>query len=157
MSIRWNRLSMVTALLAGGFVTAVWMTSVLNAAANDEPWKAPARASRKQNPIAADEKSIATGKAMYAQNCLSCHGATGKGDGPAAKDLEKNPGNLANPALWDQTDGALFWKLTEGRKPMPSFDKTLSENDRWNVINYVRTLAPKPAGAASQPTKDGGN
>jgi mono/diheme cytochrome c family protein len=131
----------------------MWLVPALRAA-DQEPWKAPARAARKQNPVAADDASIAAGKALYAANCLSCHGTSGKGDGPAAKDLEKSPGDLSKSVLWEQTDGALFWKLTEGRKPMPSFEKTLAEDQRWQVINYVRTLAPKPA--SSQPAKDGG-
>lgn len=111
-----------------------------------EEWKAPARAARKKNPIPADEQSVAAGKIVYAKECLSCHGTTGKGDGPASKALEKNPGDLSKASMWEQTDGALFWKLTEGRKPMPSFEKNLSEEQRWQVINYTRTLAPKPAG-----------
>jgi mono/diheme cytochrome c family protein len=122
---------------------------VLADAAADE-WKAPARAAKRKNPIAADEKSIATGKALYVQNCLSCHGEKGKGDGTAAKDLEKKPGDLSAAKMLEQTDGALFWKITEGRKPMPTFEKTLTEENRWTVINYVRTLGPKPAAPASQ-------
>ena len=109
----------------------------------DQEWKAPARAARKKNPIAADDTSIATGQSVYAKECLSCHGPTGKGDGPAAKNLERPAGDLSSPKLSEETDGALFWKITEGRKPMASFEKTLTEEQRWHVINYVRTLAPK--------------
>lgn len=117
-------------------------------------WKAPARAARKKNPIAADEASQSAGKAVYAKECLSCHGVAGKGDGTAAKDLEKKPGDLSKPEMWDQTDGALFWKITEGRKPMPSFEKSLGEDQRWSAINFVRTLAPKPASPlAGDPAK----
>ena len=114
------------------------------AADSTDQWNAPPRAARKKNPIASDEKSIAAGKDLYITFCLPCHGPTGKGDGPAAKALEKSPGNLSNSKMWDQTDGALFWKLTEGRSPMPSFDKTLTEEQRWQVVNYIRTLAPRP-------------
>jgi mono/diheme cytochrome c family protein len=128
-------------LVAVGLLAAAMM--VLVAAA--EPWNAPARAARKKNPIPADDKSIAAGKVVYTKECLSCHGTTGKGDGPASKDLEKPPGNLSNPAMADQTDGTLFWKVTEGRKPMPSFSATLTDDQRWEVVNYIRTLAPKGA------------
>ena len=110
----------------------------------EEEWKAPARAAKKKNPIPADKESIAFGKKIYEKECLSCHGVKGKGDGPAVKDLEKNPGNLSDPKMWDQTDGALFWKTTEGKKPMPGYEKLLREEDRWHVVNYMRTLAPKP-------------
>ncbi len=111
-----------------------------------------ARASRRANPVPADAAAIAAGKALYTQHCFSCHGVAGRGDGPAAKDLERSPGDLSKPAMWDQTDGALFWKLTEGKKPMPTFATLTTETQRWQIIDYVRTLAPKPAGtAASQP------
>lgn len=112
--------------------------------APQEEWKAPLRASKKKNPIDPDEKSILRGKEVYIKECLSCHGTSGKGDGPAAKDLQKKCGDLSNPKLWEQSDGALFWKITEGRTPMPSTEKLLKEEDRWNVVNYLRTLAPKP-------------
>ncbi|MBI3462215.1 MAG: cytochrome c [Planctomycetes bacterium] len=110
----------------------------------DEEWKAPARAARKKNPMPADAKSIARGEKVYVKECLACHGNTGKGDGPKAKEIEKHPGNLADPKMWNQTDGTLFWKTTEGRKPMPTYTKLLSDEERWDVVNYMRTLAPKP-------------
>jgi mono/diheme cytochrome c family protein len=108
-----------------------------------DEWKAPARAAKKPNPVPADAASVAAGKKIFAGNCLACHGATGKGDGPAAKALTPKPRDLSDSAIQSQTDGSMFWKLTEGKKPMPSFEKLISENDRWNVINYVRTLAAK--------------
>lgn len=107
-------------------------------------WVVPVRAAKKKNPVAADEAALAKGKALYVKECLSCHGTVGKGDGPAVKDLEKKPGDLSSPKLWEQSDGALFFKLTEGRKPMPSVEQTFTEEQRWQVINYVRTFAPKP-------------
>ena len=45
--------------------------------------------------------------------------------------------------MWDQTDGALFWKTTEGKKPMPEYSKLLKDDERWDVVNCIRTLAPK--------------
>lgn len=113
-----------------------------NKAGVDE-WIASTRAAKKKNPVAADDLSLARGKALYVKECASCHGDKGKGDGPGAKDLEKKPGDLSVPKLWKQSDGALFWKLTEGRKPMPSYLQTMTEDDRWHIINYLRTLAPK--------------
>jgi mono/diheme cytochrome c family protein len=131
-------------------VCAVVTTTFSEEAAQDE-WKAPARASRKKNPIPADEKSIARGEEVFVRECVSCHGKTGKGDGTAAADLHPKPRDLRDPRIWDQTDGSIFWKLTEGRKPMPSFEKTLSEDDRWHVINYIHKFAPSGTGSTTQP------
>ena len=103
-----------------------------------EPWPAPARASAKKNPIPADAASIGRGKAVYTAECFTCHGPLGKGDGPQAAQLEKNPGNLTK--LQGQSPGALFWKVSEGKKPMPTFSTKLSEQQRWDVVNYIQTL-----------------
>ncbi len=129
---------------------AVFAASSLAASAADT-WVAPARAAQKKNPTTADEKSITTGKIVYEKECLSCHGATGKGDGPKANQLKKHAGDFSLPKMWEQTDGALFWKTTEGKMPMPKYDKLLTEEERWHVINYIRTLAPKPASPDPQP------
>ena len=127
----------------------------------EEPWVAPARAARKQNPVPADAKSVAQGKELFITGCLPCHGPTGRGDGPAASLLERNgkqihPGNLSDPKLWQQSDGAIFWKISEGRTPMPAFQEAFSEEQRWQIVNYVRTLAPKTENKNPQ-TKSGGN
>ena len=113
-------------------------------AKKSEEWKAPARAARKKNPIPRDQGSIGRGRAVYGRECQACHGDSGRGDGPKARELEKHPGNLSDAKMWDQTDGALFWKTTEGKKPMPTYDKLLTDNERWDVVNYTRTLAPQP-------------
>jgi mono/diheme cytochrome c family protein len=123
-------------------------TSISTLVADDSsqtPWVAPARAARKKNPIPADGKSVAAGKDVYIAQCLKCHGDAGKGDGPSAKDLDPKPKDLSDPKIAGQTDGSMFWKITTGRKPMPGFENLISEDDRWNVINYVRTLEPPPA------------
>lgn len=113
------------------------------ASATVTKWKAPPYKARKKNPITTSPESIALGKKFYKRECHSCHGTEGKGDGPSAKDLEREPGNLSDPEMWKQTDGAIFWKMTVGRTPMPSFRELLTDEERWNVVNYVRTLAPK--------------
>jgi mono/diheme cytochrome c family protein len=112
-----------------------------NGQANSDIWKVPAFKAKKANPTPADGASIERGKAFFVQECVACHGETGRGDGPGAKDLEKKPGNLTNPELWNQSDGALFFKITVGRRPMPSFRDTFSSDERWHIVNYIRTLA----------------
>jgi mono/diheme cytochrome c family protein len=106
-----------------------------------EKWTAPATEARKNNPVAVSESSLAAGQKIYAKRCMECHGKMGNGDGPDAADLGIHPAKLSDPAIRQQTDGELFWKITVGKKPMPNYRTRLSPTDRWNVINYLRTLA----------------
>lgn len=122
-------------------VATLTFAGALALAQSGETWKAPARAAKKKNPVAADARSLASGKAIYEKECLSCHGAKGKGDGTAVKDLERKPGDLSAPPVLAETDGELFWKITAGNKPMASFEKTLTEEQRWDSVNFIRTFA----------------
>ena len=104
-------------------------------------WTAPAAEAQKKNPVAANESSLAAGQKIYLKRCVECHGKTGNGDGPDAADLGIHPAKLSDPAMRTQTDGELFWKITVGKKPMPNYRTRLSPTDRWNVINYLRSLS----------------
>jgi mono/diheme cytochrome c family protein len=106
-------------------------------------WKVPARAAQRANPVPADEKSLAAGKKLYTRECLDCHGGKGRGDGAGARDLDAAMPDLGDPRMWDQSDGAMFYKITEGREPMPAA-ADLSDEQRWHLVNYVRTFAPRP-------------
>ena len=105
-------------------------------------WKAPIREAEKKNPVPADERSATAGKALFAKTCASCHGPAGKGDGPKGRDLQPKPSDLTSPQVTAQSEGALYWKITTGRRPMPSFRKELPEEDRWHLVNYIRSLGP---------------
>jgi mono/diheme cytochrome c family protein len=108
--------------------------------AND-PWPVPDKYKNMPNPVKSDATSIATGKELYMQHCKSCHGTKGKGDGPKAAQLDTESGDFTKSDFQKQTDGALFYKSSEGRKDMPSFKKKIADqNDLWSVINYIRTL-----------------
>lgn len=102
-------------------------------------WVAPSRAAKKPNPVPVSLASLAKGKALYTAECAACHGDSGRGDGPKAGSLEQKPRDLASPEITSQSDGAIFWKLAEGKAPMPNYAK-LSEEERWNIINYMRSL-----------------
>ena len=106
-----------------------------------QKWTAPAGEAQKKNPVSVNESSLAAGRKIYLNRCASCHGTTGNGDGPDAIDLGIHPAKFFDPAVQEETDGALFWKITVGRKPMPDYGRRFSPTDRWNVINYLRTLA----------------
>ena len=127
-------------------ILTLLLSSALIAVSVEEPeskekWIAPAAEARKKNPVAVNDSSLAAGQRIYLQRCVGCHGKTGKGDGPDAADLGIHPAKLSDAAVQQQTDGELFWKVTVGKKPMPNYRTRLSPTDRWNVINYLRTLA----------------
>ena len=105
-------------------------------------WKAPDRAARRKNPTSPGDESLRKGKQIYLKECQDCHGPSGKGDGPAARDMDEIP-DLALSRIQKQTDGELFYKISVGRKPMPGAEKTLTEEQRWHVVNYTRTFARK--------------
>lgn len=107
-----------------------------------EKWEAPAKYKSMKNPTdLKDKESAAEGKALFAKNCTSCHGKKGQGDGSKAPELKGDLGDFTLSEFQKQTDGELFYKISEGRKDMPSFKKKMpNEEDRWLVINYVRTL-----------------
>ncbi len=86
--------------------------------------------------------SIAHGEELYRAHCASCHGVGGRGDGPAGAGLTPRPADLTAPHTNDHTAGDMFWWLTHGLKQaMPAFGATLSEDDRWDLINFVRALS----------------
>ncbi len=98
---------------------------------------------QKRNPLTANESSLGAGQKIYSKRCAACHGKTGNGDGSDAVDLGLHPAKFSDPKLREESDGALFWKITVGKKPMPDYGRRLSAADRWNVINFLRTLAPE--------------
>jgi len=103
-------------------------------------WVAPAAQAQKTNPVASNPASIEAGRKIYMQRCAKCHGESGKGDGADAVELKLHPAKFTGSSIHDESDGALFWKMSVGKKGMPDFAKRLSPTDRWNVVNFLRTL-----------------
>jgi mono/diheme cytochrome c family protein len=107
-------------------------------------WKAPPTAVNRPNPVPSNANTIALGQKLYTANCFTCHGSEGKGDGPGGAALEKKPADLgACIKANNETDGSLFWKIAEGRSPMVSWRGSLSETQRWELVNYIKTFAGK--------------
>jgi len=106
------------------------------------PWEVPDKYVKMPNPVKPDTKSLTAGKALYLVNCEPCHGKKGIGNGTKAADLKTTPGNFTKDAFQSQSDGIIFYKMTEGRKEMPKAKKDLPVDiDRWNLVNYLRTFA----------------
>ena len=93
------------------------------------------------NPIDASNASLGRGKKLFENYCTTCHGLNGGGYGPAAHGITTFPRQLW---VWyntdSSTDGYLYWFITNGRNEMPPWGVIFSENERWDVINYIKTL-----------------
>jgi mono/diheme cytochrome c family protein len=109
-----------------------------------KPWVVPEAFVKKVNPVKSDAESVKTGKELWGKHCQSCHGKTGLGDGTKAAQLETELSDFTTADVQKQTDGSMFYKVTEGRDEMPTFKKKIpDEEDIWSVVNYVRTLKAK--------------
>ena len=129
-------------LIIGGLLTICITGTSLITIGQPIPWEVPDKYVKMPNPVKADAKSISAGKALFLVNCESCHGKKGLGNGTKAPDLKTTPGNFTKDAFQSQTDGTIFYKMTEGRKEMPKAKKDLPNDiDRWNLVNYLRTFA----------------
>jgi mono/diheme cytochrome c family protein len=96
------------------------------------------------NPVEADDISIERGRVLFEINCVQCHGAAGEGNGVIANFLvNKKPANLTAEATQNKSDGTLFLTISNGvPEAMPALNENLTVRDRWDVVNYLRTLVP---------------
>jgi len=104
-----------------------------------EQFKAKDEAASLRNPVPATAGSVARGAYLYQINCVVCHGQQGHGDGPVGKKFDPSPVDLNKDYTQQQADGQLFFTLTRGRVAMPFYRDALSREERWDVINYVRS------------------
>ncbi len=109
--------------------------------AGPSSWEVTPEADLLENPVPMTQESLGSGSVIYAKRCAICHGDSGAGNGPSSQSLGIPPANLRDPELMAQSDGRLFWKISLGRGPMPSWQVILSEEERWQVINYLRAVS----------------
>jgi mono/diheme cytochrome c family protein len=118
---------------------------------NDQPpakgstqeYKIPPEAAARTNPVKPGPESLAKGKKLYGIDCAMCHGQNGDGKGDMASDM-KNVTDFTKPgALKDRTDGELFYVIRTGKGEMPPEGDRAKDDDVWNLVNYIRSLAKK--------------
>ena len=114
--------------------------SIANNSLPGNEWIAPAGVNTGINPLKGDVVATEEGKKLFTQVCAICHGEKGKGDGLGGLALIPRPGNFTLEKTQSQTDGALFWKMSEGRPPMASYKALLTSTQRWQLVNYLRTF-----------------
>lgn len=103
-------------------------------------WEAPKEADAIKNPLRENAGATLAGQKLYTSMCVVCHGNKGKGDGVAGVNLNPRPTNLISTKTQEHSDGAIYWKITEGRAPMASYKSILTDEQRWQLVNYIRKL-----------------
>jgi len=128
-----NKLLAVTAtafLVCGGL-----------ALAQESSWDVPAEATAEKNPLENTPENVQAGAALFEKHCKMCHGDSGKGDGAATQFIKPAPHDFTTAAVRDaNTDGDLFYKITTGKRPMPPMARKMSDDERWQVVLFVRSL-----------------
>ena len=115
-------------------------------------WMAPPEAAARKNPVQADAASISLGKQLFQANCATCHGASGRGDGPVGKALDPKPADLTAMA-GHHSDGDYAWKIANGRGAMPAWKSVLDDKQIWDVVNFVQSLGGKKSDAPHDHSK----
>jgi mono/diheme cytochrome c family protein len=126
-------------LLAGMLVltAAVW--------AFDDSWPVPKEAADRTNPLTASSPYAKKAHTTYGNLCAPCHGDKGDGKGEEGESLRVTPADFTSAALMlPMSDGELFYKITKGRNPMPSFEVKLTDQERWGLVVYLRTFLKGP-------------
>ena len=113
-------------------------------------WVVPPAQKEIRNPLAVSAANLAAAKEIYGDKCANCHGDGGKGDGSDAMMYDPAPSDLTDAKVAKKTDGELYYQITEGRKPMPSFKKKLTDEQRWQLVLFVRSLATAPASSVQK-------
>src|ERR1700686_3893856 len=116
--------------------------SIVLGVAHRGQWNIPDEAKRRRNPIQPSPQALDAARVLYTDHCERCHGKSGKGDGSDATKFSTSPRDLTDSSRMSaQSDGELFYKISEGRRPMPEFKTKLTEEQRWRLVLLMRSMA----------------
>jgi mono/diheme cytochrome c family protein len=133
-------------------VIALIFLSIGLAALHKTPWKVPLEDKLRKNPLPASDANLSAAKPVFNEYCANCHGDSGKGDGSDAMMYDPSPSDLTDSKHMNTlTDGEIFYQITQGRKPMPSFRKKLTEDQRWQMVILVRSLSSSATPSIATP------
>ena len=137
----WLRKLLFAALLLFISVLVIhWITQ------ENKPWIVPPEYKSLKNPLTHSEPNLNAARQIYVDECAQCHGDRGKGDGPEARSHHPLPADLTDAKLLaNVADGEIFFQITEGRRPMPSFKHRLTEDQRWQLVLLVRSYSQRAA------------
>jgi mono/diheme cytochrome c family protein len=109
------------------------------------PWIVPDAAKQVPNPLKPSQANLPAARAWYLDKCAECHGDSGEGDGSQARMYDPPPTNLTDAQRMNSmSDGELFYKISEGHRPMPGFKKRFTAEQRWQLVLFLRSLAASP-------------
>jgi mono/diheme cytochrome c family protein len=127
-------------------IVLICILLVYSAFENNKPWVVPEEIKKMKNPVAPSESTLKAARGIYIDECAQCHGERGKGDGPEAAMHSPAPSDITEAKHMNTvTDGEIFYQISEGRKPMPSFKRRLTEEQRWGLVLFVRALSTSAA------------
>jgi len=113
----------------------------LGAAAQETGWRVPSWADTAVRPFTVTKAAVAEGKNIYSTYCAACHGKEGNGKGAPGISFEVQPASFRDRETMKQKDGTLFWKITKGHGAMPGFASSLTIDQRWKVVAYLREFS----------------
>jgi mono/diheme cytochrome c family protein len=135
-------MKILSSTLVLALVGLVMMSFTSAPSQEKKPWDVPAKYKAMKNPHSADKSLINVGKMQWNKHCKSCHGGTGLGDGPKAKQLKTPMMDFSAKDFQAFSDGEMYYMSFIGRDEMPNFEKKIpDEEDRWAIVNFMRTMA----------------
>lgn len=126
--------------IAAGIILVGFFVLTGSQVYQDTRWVAPPEADSYENPLRDNTKATEKGAKIYMKLCWTCHGKAGNGDGPAAVALQVTPSDYTTEEVQSQSDGALYWKISTGRGEMVAYQSSLTDDQRWMLVNYIRKL-----------------
>jgi mono/diheme cytochrome c family protein len=144
-------------ILFASLLALICIALVYAAFQREKPWVVPEEVKRLKNPLTPSESTLKAARGIYMDECAQCHGEHGKGDGPEAAMHDPPPSDITDARHMNTvTDGEIFYQISEGRKPMPSFKKRLTEDQRWGLVLRVRSFSAPSASPIQKKTPDAG-
>ena len=131
-------------IMLPGIFLGILLLSLQTVQAQKKTWVAPKSAASLQSPIANNDSTLSEGKLLYMTYCSPCHGTKGDGLGPSNAAMNPNPANHTAISMKNESDGTLYYKISEGKDPMPEYKTEFTENQRWELVQFIRTLPNTP-------------
>lgn len=136
LTLKLRKFLFAAILLFTFVVVAYWIFQ------QNKPWIVPPEYKALKNPLVPSPSNLNAARQIYSDECAQCHGEHGKGDGPEARTHMPLPADLTDgKRMATVADGEIFYQITEGRRPMPSFRNRLTQDQRWQLVLFVRSFS----------------